>query len=62
MWPRCWLALFTYVLALVLLVSISLSVWFPLVFPAWVLVISVYMLIGDLRKRPVGEESGQERV
>ena len=59
--PR-WLAFFTYALALVLLVSISLSVWFTLVFPAWVLVVSVYMLIGDLRKRPAGEESGQERV
>ncbi len=46
-----WLAYFTYALALVLLVSISLSVWFTLVFPAWVLVISVYMLIGDMRKR-----------
>jgi hypothetical protein len=47
--PR-WLVFFTYALALVLLVSISLSVWFTLVFPVWVLVISVYMLIGDLRK------------
>jgi hypothetical protein len=46
-----WLAFFTYALALVLLVSISLSVWFTLVFPVWVLVISVHMLIGDLRKR-----------
>ena len=59
--PR-WLVFFTYALALVLLVSISLSVWFTLVFPAWVLMVSVYMLIGDLRKRPAGEESGQERV
>lgn len=59
--PR-WLVLFTYALALVLLVSISLSVWFTLVFPAWVLVISVYMLIGDLRKRSAGGERGQERV
>ncbi len=57
-----WLVFFTYALALVLLVSISLSVWFTLVFPAWVLVVSVYMLIGDLRKRPAGEESVQERV
>ena len=59
--PR-WLVFFTYTLALVLLVSVSLSVWFTLVFPAWVMVISVYMLIGDLRRQPAGEESGQEGV
>jgi len=59
--PR-WLVFFTYALALVLLVSISLSVWFTLVFPAWVLVISVHMLIGDLRKRSANAESGPERV
>jgi len=57
-----WLVFFTYTLALVLLVSVSLSVWFTLVFPAWVMVISVYMLIGDLRRQPAGEESGQEGV
>jgi hypothetical protein len=61
MMPR-WLVFFTYALALVLLVSVSLSVWFTLVFPAWVLVVSVYMLIGDLRKQSAGEESGQEKV
>ena len=59
--PR-WLVFFTYALALVLLVSISLSVWFTLVFPAWVLVISVHMLIGDLRKRSASAESGPERA
>jgi len=59
--PR-WLVFFTYTLALVLLVSISLSVWFTLIFPAWVLVISVQMLIGDLRKRSASAESGPERV
>jgi hypothetical protein len=57
-----WLAFFTYALALVLLVSISLSVWFTLIFPAWVLVISVYILVGDLRNRSARAESGQERV
>jgi hypothetical protein len=57
-----WLAFFTYVLALVLLVSISLSVWFTLIFPAWVLVISVHMLIGDLRNRSARAESGPGTV
>ena len=54
--PR-WLAFLTYALALVLLVSISLSLWFALVFPTWVLVISIFTLVGDLRKRSAREES-----
>ena len=57
-----WLAFFTYALALVLLVSISLSVWFTLIFPAWVMVISVYILVGNLRNRSARAESGPERV
>jgi len=35
---------FTYALALLLLVTISLSMWLILVFPAWVFVISVFIL------------------
>ncbi len=46
--PR-WLALVTYLLALVLLLVINLSLWIALVFPAWVLVISVFKLITDTR-------------
>jgi len=42
--PR-WLALVTYALALVLLISIGFTPWVVLVFPAWVFVISVYILI-----------------
>ncbi|RVW05708.1 hypothetical protein [Rhodococcus xishaensis] len=42
--PR-WLAVTTYVLALTLLLVVSLSLWVTLVFPAWVLVISVYILV-----------------
>ncbi|MFC4604244.1 hypothetical protein [Rhodococcus kronopolitis] len=37
----------TYLLALILLVIVSFSIWVELVFPAWVLVISVYILITD---------------
>jgi len=59
--PR-WLVYLTYALALILLVSMSLSLWFALIFPAWVLVSSIYFLVGDLRKRPVRQESGQDRV
>jgi len=48
--PR-WLAVVTYLLALVLLLSFSLSVWMVLVFPGWVFVISVTILIHNLRRR-----------
>jgi hypothetical protein len=47
---RGW-ALVTYALALVLLLSTSLSSWVPLIFPGWVLVVSVYTLILNLRER-----------
>ena len=58
--PR-WLAFVTYALALFLLLSISLSPWFTLIFPAWVLVISVYILVGNLRTRSASaEESSPE--
>ena len=41
---RGW-AFLTYALALVLLVSVSFSPWVPLIFPGWVLAVSVYFLI-----------------
>ena len=47
--PR-WLVLATYLLALALLVLTTLSVWATLLFPGWVLVISVLFL---LRSRAV---------
>jgi hypothetical protein len=46
--PR-WLALVTYALAAVLLTSIGFTPWVTLIFPAWVFVISVYILILDYR-------------
>jgi hypothetical protein len=48
---RGW-AYFTYVLALVLLVSIDYSFWVTLILPLWVLVISVYILIRNLYNQP----------
>ena len=48
---RGW-AFLSYALALVLLVSISLSVWVTLIFPAWVLAISFTFLILNLRRKP----------
>jgi hypothetical protein len=41
--PR-WLALVTYILAAVLLISVGFTHWVILIFPAWVLVISAYIL------------------
>jgi len=41
--PR-WLAVVTFSLALVLLVVVNFSAWFTLVYPAWVTLISLYIL------------------
>ncbi len=46
---RGW-AYLTYALALVLLVSIGYSLWVTLIFPGWVLAVSVYFLILNLRR------------
>lgn len=42
--PR-WLVFLTYALAVVLMVGSDVSMWLTLAFPAWVLVVSVVMLI-----------------
>jgi hypothetical protein len=55
--PR-WLALVTYVLAAVLLISIGFTPWVVLVFPAWVLAISVAMLI--LTYRRIQDQEGPD--
>ena len=52
--PR-WLALLTYLLALVLLFVISVSSWIILIFPSWMLLVSLILLIADVRRRPVEE-------
>jgi hypothetical protein len=46
--PR-WMAVLGYALALLLLLSIGTIEWIPLVFPAWIFLISVYILIENLR-------------
>jgi hypothetical protein len=48
----------TYVLAIVLLVSVNLSLWLILIFPAWVFAISVFILVVSLR----GESAEAEGV
>jgi hypothetical protein len=46
--PRLFVFL-TYGLALVMLVSVNVSLWLILIFPAWVLVISIYILVVSMR-------------
>ena len=45
-----WLTATTYVLALVLIVGIGLVAWLTIVFPAWVFMISVYVLVTNYRQ------------
>lgn len=40
-----WVALITYVVALILLFVVNISVWVSLLFPVWVLVVSIVMLL-----------------
>ena len=47
--PR-WLAWVTYLLAAVLLISIGFTPWVVLVFPAWVLTISIALLVLNYRR------------
>lgn len=47
--PR-WMALLGITLALILLLTVSLLYWAPLLFPLWVLLISVYILLANLNK------------
>jgi hypothetical protein len=46
-----WMAFLGYVLALLLLLSPGRLYWAPLVFPLWALVISVYVLLANLRPK-----------
>jgi hypothetical protein len=46
--PR-WIVISTYVLALALLVVTSLSLWVTLVFPVWVSIVSLFILLATFR-------------
>jgi hypothetical protein len=48
--PR-WLSLLTYPVALLLLLSGTLSLWASLAFPLWVLIVSLYVLVLNFRRR-----------
>jgi L-asparagine transporter-like permease len=45
----CVLVVLTYAVVVVLLVSTDCTSWLILIFPAWVLVMSVFMLVVSLR-------------
>ncbi len=47
--PR-WMAYLGFLLALFLLLSLGLFYWAPLIFPVWVLLISIYILLANIRK------------
>jgi len=51
LFPR-WMALLGYALALMLLLSLGTIQWIPLVFPFWVLLISMHILSQNLRGLP----------
>jgi hypothetical protein len=57
--PR-WLAFLTYPLALLMLLSFSLNILFTFIFPAWVFVISMYILIENLRRGSTAAEGSQD--
>jgi hypothetical protein len=57
--PR-WLAFLTYALALGLLLSIGANLWVTLIFPGWVGVVSVYVLVTNLRIPSVSPREGLE--
>jgi hypothetical protein len=46
---RRWLAVLTYGAAAILLFTLSFNLWVALIFPGWVLLISVTILVGEVR-------------
>lgn len=55
--PRS-LTLLTYALALVMMVSLSHNLWLALLFPAWVMLVSVVILVSGLRRHDAGDVDG----
>ena len=57
--PR-WMAGLTYALAGVLLFVVNLSLWVGMLFPAWVLVVSVGIMVRTRGQGPAGAASGEK--
>jgi hypothetical protein len=59
--PR-WMAFVGYALALVMLLTITDFAWIALVFPSWVLLLSVYFLFIDFGRKPQLATSAEAKV
>ena len=57
-----WLAVATYVMALVLLLVVSFNLWVTLIFPAWVFFISVLILVINVQSSRHRSHQYSERV
>jgi hypothetical protein len=55
-----WLAILTYVAAFTLLLSVSLNLWITLIFPAWVFLISAYILLMNLQTSKASNLEGMQ--
>lgn len=47
------LAILTLILAVIMIVTTTLNSWMVLIFPGWVLVVSIYLLAAGLKRSPV---------
>lgn len=45
-----WISVLGYVLAIILILSVGYFHWVPLVFPLWILLVSIYVLFSNLKK------------
>jgi hypothetical protein len=59
--PR-WLVLTGYATGVVLLVTLAFATWIELLFPVWVLVLSVYVLVVGSRSRTVDPVAARESL
>jgi hypothetical protein len=57
--PR-WLGVAGYVVGVALLVGVGLTVWMNLLLPAWVLALSLHILMNNLRAGPPAGRSGRQ--
>jgi hypothetical protein len=55
--PR-WLSFITYLFAIFLMLSTTLNLWMVLVFPTWVFLVSIYIMVLNLRRRAPGSADG----
>jgi hypothetical protein len=59
--PRA-LSFISYLMAIVMFVSLSLSLWMVLIFPLWVLCVSIYIMILSFTRKPSGGMDGMTPV